>query len=175
MEIRTTTPADVPDLRAVYDPHTTDSHSTFHTEPVPPAVWDGRITSDHPGDHVLVAVDGGRVLGTARSTEYRAKEAYGATRETSVHLAASGRGLGRALYDDLLGRLTEAGMHTAVAAVALPNDASVRGLHDGRRSDARRGPSGGVPGPLTMRGQVSSSASSRRRASTTPAAPITTR
>jgi phosphinothricin acetyltransferase len=74
-----------------------------------------------------VAVEHDRVLGTAWSTEYRAKQAYDATRETSVYLAddAAGRGLGRALYDVLLGRLTESGMHTAVAGVALPNDASV--------------------------------------------------
>lgn len=127
MEIRTAVADDVPGLQAVYDPHTAGSHSTFHTEPVAPEVWLGRLASDHPGDQVVVGVEGGRVLGTAWSTEYRPKSGYDATRETSVYLAdgATGRGLGRALYDDLLGRLTEAGMHTAVAGVALPNDASV--------------------------------------------------
>ena len=38
------------------------------------------------------------------------------------------RGAGRALYDALLDRLSARGFHTAVAGVALPNDASV-GLH----------------------------------------------
>jgi phosphinothricin acetyltransferase len=127
MEIRTAVAEDVPGLQAIYDPHTLGSHSTFHTEPVPPEVWHGRLASAHPGDHVLVAVEDARVLGAAWSTEYRSKSGYAATRETSVYLAdgAGGRGLGRALYDELLGRLTAAGMHTAVAGVALPNDASV--------------------------------------------------
>jgi len=127
MEIRTACADDVPGLQAIYDPHTIGSHSTFHTEPVPPEVWHGRLASGHPGDHVVVAEDDGRVLGVAWSTEYRSKSGYDATRETSVYLAdgAAGRGLGRALYGELLGRLTAAGMHTAVAGVALPNDASV--------------------------------------------------
>ena len=127
MEIRTAVADDIPGLQAIYDPHTLTSHSTFHTEPVPPAVWHGRLGSDHPGDHVVVAAEDGRVLGVAWSTEYRSKRGYDATRETSVYLAdgASGRGLGRALYGELLGRLTAAGMHTAVAGVALPNDASI--------------------------------------------------
>lgn len=127
MEIRSATPDDVPGLQAVYDPHTLGSHSTFHTEPVPAGVWLHRLASTHPGDHVVVAVEDGRVLGSAWSTEYRAKAAYGASRETSVYLAddATGRGLGRLLYDDLLARLTEAGMHTALAGVALPNAPSV--------------------------------------------------
>ena len=41
---------------------------------------------------------------------------------------AQGRGVGRALYDDLLARLSADGMHLAVAGVAQPNLAS-DGLH----------------------------------------------
>lgn len=127
MEIRPATAADVPGLQAIYDPHTLRSHSTFHTEPMPAGVWLERLASPHPGDQVLVAVDEGRPLGAAWSTGFRPRAAYDATRETSVYLAddATGRGIGRRLYDVLLGRLAEVGMHTAVAAVALPNDASV--------------------------------------------------
>ncbi|WP_167880641.1 GNAT family N-acetyltransferase [Nocardioides guangzhouensis] len=127
MEIRPATAADVPGLQAIYDPHTLSSHTTFHTEPVPAGVWLERLASPHAGDQILVAVDEGRALGAAWSTAFRPRAAYDATRETSVYLAddATGRGIGRGLYDVLLGRLAEVGVHTAVAAVALPNDASV--------------------------------------------------
>jgi phosphinothricin acetyltransferase len=74
----------------------------------------------------LVAVDAGSVVGFAYSGPFRARPAYAATRETSVYLAAGARGtgVGRALYSELLTRLDDAGVHTQVAVVALPNDAS---------------------------------------------------
>jgi phosphinothricin acetyltransferase len=67
------------------------------------------------------------VLGYSYSASYRPRPAYALTRETSVYLAADarGRGLGRALYDALLPRLRDDGVHTAVALIALPNDASL--------------------------------------------------
>ena len=116
-----------PACRRSTTPHALGTHTTFHTEPVPPEAWHAQLVSTHPGDHLIVAVDAGRVLGSASSTEYRSKRGYDATRETSIYVAddASGHSLGRALYGELLDRLTAAGMHTAVAGVALPNDASV--------------------------------------------------
>lgn len=127
MEIRPAIADDVPALQAIYDPHTLSSHTTFHTEPMPAGVWLERLASPHPGDQILVAVEGDRVLGAAWSTGFRPRAAYDATRETSVYLAddATGRGIGRSLYDVLLARLTEVGVHTVVAGVALPNDPSV--------------------------------------------------
>ncbi|MEZ5194433.1 MAG: N-acetyltransferase family protein [Nocardioides sp.] len=95
-------------------------------EPRPAAYWHERLASTQPGDHLLVAEVAGQVLGYAYSSSYRPRPAYQHTRETSVYLTegARGRGLGRLLYDDLLARLTAAGVHTAVALVALPNDPS---------------------------------------------------
>jgi L-amino acid N-acyltransferase YncA len=71
------------------------------------------------------------VAGFAYATTYRPRAAYELTREVSVYLAeeARGRGIGRTLYAVLLDRLRTAGMHTALAVIALPNDASVR-LHE---------------------------------------------
>lgn len=63
---------------------------------------------------------------TTSSSAYRPRPAYRPTREVSVYLAeaARGRGLGRALYDELLARLAADGVHTALALVATPNPAS---------------------------------------------------
>ena len=68
-----------------------------------------------------------RCSATRTPSAYRPRPAYARTRETSVYLAADarGRGLGRLLYDALLARLRDDGVHTAVALVALPNDASL--------------------------------------------------
>ena len=101
----------------------------------PPSTWSprpgptgrARLASPEPGDHLLVADADGEVLGYAYSASYRPRPAYALTRETSVYLAADarGQGLGRRLYDALLPRLRDDGVHTAVALIALPNDASL--------------------------------------------------
>jgi len=129
--IRDAVDADLDALKAMYDLECLYGSATFHTEPMPRSVWEGRLTSQHPGDVMLVAVEGDTVLGAAWSTEYRPRAAYDATRESSVYLTTEGqgRGLGRQLYDALVPRLRAQGVHTVLAVVALPNDASVR-LHE---------------------------------------------
>ena len=126
VNVRPATDADLPAVKAVYDHEVAHSIATFDLEPPGLEYWAARLGSTEPGDHVLVAEDGGRMLGYAYSSTYRARPAYRNTRETSVYLAegARGRGVGRALYDDLLARLVASGTHTALALVALPNPAS---------------------------------------------------
>jgi len=75
---------------------------------------------------VLVCEIDDAVRGFAYATTYRPRLGYDRTREVSVYLAgdARGRGVGRALYDELLGRLRTDGVHTVLAVVAQPNEAS---------------------------------------------------
>ncbi len=117
---------------AIYADAAATSVATFDLEPRPVDQWQRQLDSPEPGDHLLVAVDDKTVLGYACSAAYRPRPAYHRTRESSVYLAADarGRGLGRRLYDDLLARLAADGVHTVVAVVALPNDAS-EALHRG--------------------------------------------
>lgn len=71
------------------------------------------------------------MIGHAHGAEFRDRPAYHRTVETSVYVHRDARGLrvGSLLYDALLDRLAADGFHTALALVALPNDASVR-LHE---------------------------------------------
>ncbi|HWI42655.1 MAG TPA: GNAT family N-acetyltransferase [Nocardioides sp.] len=132
--IRDATDADLDGVAAIYAREVASGYATFDTEPPPRGRWENKLSATHPGDHFLVAVepapDGDRVLGFAYSGPYRLRGAYANTREVTVYLApdAAGRGLGRSLYDVLLARLDTAGVRTALAGVALPNDAS-EGLH----------------------------------------------
>ncbi|MCZ7414782.1 MULTISPECIES: GNAT family N-acetyltransferase [unclassified Streptomyces] len=72
----------------------------------------------------------GRLLGYATSSPFRARPAYAGSVEVTVYLdpRAVGRGVGSLLYRRLLAELADGDVHRAFAAIALPNEASVR-LH----------------------------------------------
>ncbi len=126
--IRDATEADLVDVAAIYAWESTHAYSTFETEERPASSWAPKLES---GDVFLVAVAGDRVLGFAYASPFRDRPAYHRTRETSVYVHRDARGgrLGSRLYAALLPRLREQGMHSALALIALPNDASVR-LHE---------------------------------------------
>jgi L-amino acid N-acyltransferase YncA len=128
---RPATEADLVAVAEVYDEQVRAGISTFDLEPPEPGYWLHVLESTEPGDHFLVAEREGEVVGFAYASSYRPRPGYRLTRETSVYLSeqARGQGLGRLLYDDLLARLREDGMHVALALVALPNPASVA-LHE---------------------------------------------
>jgi len=126
-EVRDATEADLPAVAEIYAYETHHSYSTFETEERPLQAWAHKLHGHYP---FVVAEDEGRVLGYAYASEFRDRPAYHRTVETSVYLHrdARGRGLGSLLYDALLTRLVADGFHTALALIALPNDASVQ-LH----------------------------------------------
>jgi L-amino acid N-acyltransferase YncA len=127
MLIRPATASDLPAVAGIYEHEVRTGIATFDLEPRPIAVWESRLASTEPGDHLLVAAADGEVHGYAQSSAYRPKAGYRHTRETSIYLAAGaqGQGLGRRMYGDLLDRLVADGVHLAVAGIALPNPASL--------------------------------------------------
>jgi L-amino acid N-acyltransferase len=126
--IRDATEADLAAVAEIYSYESLHTYSTFETEERPLETWRRKLHGPHP---FLVAEDGESVLGFAYASEFRDRPAYHLTVETSVyiHRDARGRRLGSDLYDALLARLVEDRFHTALALIALPNDASVR-LHE---------------------------------------------
>ncbi|HET8717054.1 MAG TPA: GNAT family N-acetyltransferase [Nocardioidaceae bacterium] len=123
---------DLDDIAAIYAHEIANSIATFDLEPPTRGYWKEKLRGNHPGDHLLVAVDtDGDVVGYAYSWSYRPRPAYNTTRETSIYLDPSvrGQGVGRLLYPALLDTLKESGVHSAVALVALPNPGSIK-LHE---------------------------------------------
>ena len=126
--VRAAGEADVAALNAIYNEYIVDSHVSFDTEP-----WTGearrawfaeRTSAGYP---VLVAVEDGALVGCAWAGQWRSKAAYRGSVETTVVLAPdrTGRGVGTGLLKALIAELASSGFHTAIAIIALPNDASI--------------------------------------------------
>jgi phosphinothricin acetyltransferase len=133
VEVRDARPQDLPAMAAIYDEQVRTSVATFDTEPRGTAYLGEKLARAGGGDLVLVAHADGEVLGYAFSGPFRPRPAYDATKEVSVYVGATARGQGvaRTLYAALLARLDALPhVHTQVAVIALPNDASVA-LHRG--------------------------------------------
>jgi L-amino acid N-acyltransferase YncA len=127
MTIRAATETDLTGIAAIYGHEARTGIATFDTEPRTIDQWRHRLESTAPGDHLLVATSDEAIFGYAHSSAYRPKPCYDATREASIYLTpdAQGQGLGRQMYDDLLGWLVADRIRTVVAAVALPNPGSL--------------------------------------------------
>lgn len=128
MTVRDARPDDLPAVAAIYAAAAETTHVTFDFEGRPLEWWAGVLAdSSH---HLLVADDGDTVLGYARDSPHKDRPGYAITVETSVYVAESarGRGIGHALYGELLARLEAGPRENAVAGIALPNEPSER-LH----------------------------------------------
>lgn len=133
LTIRDASLEDLPALTEIYNHYVIHTPITFDLEPYEPRgrrVWfDEHAASGRY--RLLLATEGGEVVGYATSSRWRPKAAYDTTVETSVycHHAATGRGIGRQLYASLFEALAQENVHRIVAGMTLPNAAS-RTLHE---------------------------------------------
>ncbi|QUL37567.1 GNAT family N-acetyltransferase [Erythrobacter sp. JK5] len=113
----------------IYAPHVTESWVSFELE-APDADEMVRRMARYGTSHGwLVAEQDGEVAGYAYGSPHRERAAYANSCDVAVYVAreAARRGIGRALYSELLSILSR-DFHAAFAGIALPNEPSV-GLH----------------------------------------------
>lgn len=129
--IRAATVADAGAIAAIYAPIVETTFISFETEPPGVAEMAGRIAATLATHPWLVFEDEDGVAGYAHAGPHSARGAYRWSVSVTVYNAerARRRGVGRALYLDLLAILRRQGFHMAMAGIALPNAASV-GLHE---------------------------------------------
>ena len=127
--IRLADAGDAAAIAAIYRPYVERTHFTF--EEVPPNADEIAARMASPLHPWLAAEQGGFLLGYASTSPMRNRAAYRWSVETGIYLApeAQGLGVGRQLLEAHLGLLERQGFVTAIAGIALPNDASVR-LHE---------------------------------------------
>jgi L-amino acid N-acyltransferase YncA len=115
-------------IRQIYNAEVQTSTVTFD---IVPRTLDEqrRYLSDRSGAHaVIVAEDGGQVVGYGALSPWRTKPAYATSVEDSVYVRHEhqGRGIGRTLLDELLRVATAHGFHAVFARIVGGHEASIR-------------------------------------------------
>jgi len=129
--VRVADPAgDAARIAQIYQPYVAETIISF--EEIAPTAdqMADRIRSTLAWTPWLVADEDGRVVGYAYASRHRERTGYRWSVDISVYLeaGAQGRGIGRALYRELLELLRRQRFVNVYAGITLPNDASV-GLH----------------------------------------------
>lgn len=124
---------DLQAINAIYNDYILNSATTFDLEPISLAdktQWFKQFSKDGRAQ-LWVTLQDSELLGFASSQPFRPKAGYLNTVETSIYIApnATGLGLGKALYQQLLAALDATPVTQAIAIVTLPNPASVK-LHE---------------------------------------------
>jgi phosphinothricin acetyltransferase len=124
--IRPAAPADLSAIFEIYNEQVLTSTATFDTEPKDPERdrdWLDARDARHPA---LVAEVDGAFAGWAALSPWSPRPAYDRTAEASVyvHPGWRRRGIGTALFKDLLGRASQAGIAVIVGRVAEGNPGS---------------------------------------------------
>ena len=142
MRTRLAAPGDADAIRAIYNVEVLGSTNTFDMVARTKAEQEQWLR-EHRGVHpAVVAVEdpsmaeghagarGEIVLGFGSLSAFRERSGYAATAENSLYVdrAHRGKGVGRAILDELLALASAHGFHSVIARVAGHNETSI-GLH----------------------------------------------
>ena len=126
MTIRDLRADDWPEVAAIYHDGMRGGLATFETEVPSWDDWDAA----HLPEHRLVAERDGRVVGWIALVPASPRECYAGVAESSVYVGRDhqGRGVGRALMEDLIEKSEGAGVWTIQTSIFPENNASLK-LH----------------------------------------------
>ena len=121
--IRDLRPGDWPEVSRIYAAGIATRNATFETQVPGWEQWDG----SHLPDQRLVATEGGRVVGWVALTGYSDRCCYSGVADVSIYVdpAAQGRGVGRALLEQVIAGAEAGGIWTLQAGVFPENEASL--------------------------------------------------
>jgi len=120
---RPATKADAARIAAIYNEGIEDRVATFETRLRAPADIEKWFDGAHP---IVVAEEGGRVVGFASTSSYRPRDCYAQNAEFSVYVARShrGRGVGKQALEALIEASRAAGIHKLISRIFPENMAS---------------------------------------------------
>ena len=122
---------DAPQIMKIYNYYVDHTIFTFDTEHAKlNEIQDKIRMAMNIYPWIVYEVDG-EILGYAYASEWKAKDGYKHSVETTVYLKNGSlkNGLGTILYQELINQLKELNFHALMGCITLPNDASIR-LHE---------------------------------------------
>ena len=128
MEIRSVKLTDAEKIAEIYNYYILNTHHTFEIEPLSAEEMKrrvGEVSGEYP---YLVAETDGEIQGYIYAAQFRLREAYKHSVEVSIYVRnqAKQKGIGSELYKRLLEELKETDIHTIIAGISQPNEASVK-------------------------------------------------
>lgn len=127
LKIRRALPSDAEHIIAIYLPIVEETNISFEIDTPSCEEISRRISTTLETHEWLVAFDKDSIAGYAYASQYRPRQAYRYSVETTVyvHERCRGQGVGKVLYEALFSSLGTLGFRSAYAGIALPNPASI--------------------------------------------------
>lgn len=133
-EIRDAQPADIPDIREIYNYYVSNSVVTLDEKKWSLAKWREKFDHLRKLDLPFLVAQGptGQILGYALAQPWAGKSAYRYTLEDSIYLgqAAAGKGLGRDLLQALIEACEARGIRELVAVISDKGAEGSIALHE---------------------------------------------
>ena len=125
--IRNATLNDTSAICDIYNHYIKNTIITFEEEPLTNEAMQGRIEEVTATLPWLVFENENNIVGFAYASRWNGRCAYRYAVESTIYLApnATGRGIGKQLYRELIDILKQQSMHSIIGGVTLPNPASV--------------------------------------------------
>ena len=129
--IRDATHTDALAIQQIYAPYVIETPISFEMDPPDEAEMLRRMNRATDRFPWLVFEQDCKILGYAYATQFRAREAFQNSAETTVYVSKDHQrqGVGRRLMEEVLDHLRSAKFHRAIAGITLPNSGSI-GLHE---------------------------------------------
>ncbi len=126
--LRDVTPADIPDIAAIYGESVLNGVASYEIDPPSQEEMASRFKAitDNGYPYIAAIDEDGRLIGYAYASAFRTRPAYRFLVEDSIYLApqARGRGVGRALLQEIIARCTALGFRQMVAVIGGAHAAS---------------------------------------------------
>jgi L-amino acid N-acyltransferase YncA len=129
--IRTVKKEDSRRICEIYNHYVENTSISFEEAPVPQEEMETRIATISTTYPYFIYEADGVLLGYAYANKWRDRSAYRYVAEVTVYIDKDhlGQGIGRLLLTALLDECRKRGLHTLMAVISLPNEASIR-LHE---------------------------------------------